>query len=112
MSTLKIRDELKYATGMVERRAHMYKTIGKEKTLQEAEANYRSALSAVRECRKHYGNIVSMVTDETAKYAVEARDMAQVAENWAQVSRDRVFAMGATIQKVKDIEEAILGWGK
>ena len=72
---MNIKNELKYAMGMMERRVVEASTIGKAESARQAEATYRSMAGAVREVRKHQGNIIKAIDDSTALEAKQVMSL-------------------------------------
>jgi F0F1-type ATP synthase membrane subunit b/b' len=104
---MNIKQELKYAQGMVERRQEEAKTIGKAKSARQAEATYRSMAGALREVKKHYANILNAIDDSTADSATEFMGLLMTTTGWVSLARIDLVRWGLNEAEINNINREV-----
>jgi hypothetical protein len=107
VNKVQLNNEVKFATGMLERRMAEASTIGKATSRHEAVTVYRSMCSAVREVRKHYTNVLSVIDDVTAGFALQILPLLETAEKWQSKAMEATFEWGVTRAQADEIAKEI-----
>jgi hypothetical protein len=103
MKKLQLSNEVKFAVGMLERRMNEASRIGTAESRHEAVTAFRSMCGAVREIRKHYANVLAVVDDISAGYALEIIPLLETAEKWQGLAREAMLEWGVTEAQAKEI---------
>ena len=96
--------EAGHARGMVERRQELVKKIGLEESRWEALHAYTELAGCVREVAKHHNNIVSVVDDASAGYALETSLLLDNSRKWLAQSELACRALGVTDTEITNIK--------
>jgi len=102
-----IKQEVKYAMGMVERREEEAKSIGKAESVRQATATYRSMAGALREVRKHHANILNAIDDSTASVAMEVTGLLAKATGWVSLARTDLVRWGLNETEINNINREV-----
>ena len=104
---MNIKNEVKYAVGMVERRQEEAKTIGKAESARQATATYRSMAGALREVKKHHANILNAIDDSTANSAIEVTGLLMTATGWVSLARIDLVRWGMAEAEINNIDREV-----
>lgn len=104
---MNIKQELKYAQGMLERRLMEASTIGKAESARQAEATYRSMAGAVREVSKHRDNILNAIDDKTALEAKQVLALFVTAMDWHYRAGEDLRGFGVTQGEIANIDREV-----
>lgn len=107
---MNIKNELKYAQGMLERRIDEASTIGKAGSGRQAEATFRSMTACVREVTKHQKNILNAIDDSTALEAKQVMSLLATATEWKNRARADMERWGATQAQLERIDDEVTSW--
>jgi hypothetical protein len=107
---MNIKNELKYAQGMLERRVDEASTIGKATSARQAEATFRSMTACVREVTKHQKNILNSIDDTTALEATQVMSLLDTATVWKTRARADLERWGMAEAQVNRIDEEVTAW--
>jgi hypothetical protein len=102
-----IKNELKYAVGMVERREEEAKTIGSAQSAKQATMTYRSMAGALREVKKHHANVLNAIDDSTASSAIEVTGLLMKATVWASLARTDLVRWGLNETEINNIDREV-----
>jgi hypothetical protein len=102
-----IKQEVKYAMGMVERREEEAKSIGKAESVRQATATYRSMAGALREVRKHHANILNAIDDSTASVAMEVTGLLAKTTGWVSLARTDLVRWGLNETEINNINREV-----
>jgi len=106
---MNIKQELEYARGMVERRRDIANAINAAESAREAKENHRSVLGALKEVLKHRKNIMSLVDDTTAGYALEVEQLLGTVNVWREQSALVLAGWGVPENELRLIEQQVGG---
>lgn len=79
-----VRNELRYAKGMVERRQEVTYDIGSEENVAQVWANYDSMLACLFECEKHHNNVMSVLDQKSVGIAEETSALVDWSRTWVR----------------------------
>ena len=104
---MNIRQEVKYAQGMVDRREEEAKTIGRSESLREAKQTYISMGACVREVKRHQANILNAIDDSTAGSATEVMGLLMKATGWRSLARTDLVRWGMAESEINNIDREV-----
>jgi hypothetical protein len=106
---MNIRQELKYAQRMLERRLDEASTIGKAESLRQARETHRSMMTCVREVKRHRDNILSAIEDSNALEASQAMSLLVTATEWLSRAGNDLRRFGVTQDEIDKIINDVYG---
>jgi hypothetical protein len=107
LNKIQLANEVKYAEGMLSRRADVIERIGKAESRHEAIEAYRSMCGALREVRKHQANILSAIDDSTATVATKVMGLLMTATGWVSLARTDLVRFGLTESEIGNIDREV-----
>ena len=105
---MNIKNEVKYAVGMVERRQEESETIGRAESARQATATYRSMAGALREVKKHHTNILNAIDDSTARDASQVLELLVTVTDWKARARTDLVRWGLTETEIANIDGEVV----
>lgn len=106
---MNIRQEVKYAQGMVERRREEALTIGNAQSLRQARETHQSMLACVREVKRHNANILNAIDDNNAGETNQVLDLLIVASDWLARASEDLMRFGITREEVNKMNNDVYG---
>jgi hypothetical protein len=106
---MNIRQEVKYAQGMVERRQEEALTIGNARSLQHAREIHQSMTTCVREVKRHQGNILRAIEDSNAVEAKQVLALLMTAMDWHYRAGQDLVRFGVTQEEVNKTNDDVYG---
>ena len=104
---MNIKQELKYARGMVERRKEEALTIGNARSLRHAREIHQSMTTCVREVKKHRDNILNAIDDSTALEAKEVLALFVTAMDWHYRAGEDLRGFGVAQAEINNINREV-----
>ncbi len=104
---MNIKNEVKYAVGMMERRQEEAKTIGSAESVRQATMTYRSMAGALREVRRHRDNVLNAIDDKTALEAKEVLALFVTAMDWHYRAGEDLRGFGVTQEQIDNIDREV-----